>query len=283
MSEEFEYGFCSGSWWNPPINISTTATLADVGVFNETEVKAATRSFEDRVSVSCSSMVYQRTQESDSTLEFILPTCWNQVLNGQADWSPENYSDSDEVLRNFSKGLPLNSAMMMKSSSPKHQPHNQLHLSNNTSFWNTTADVPSQFLTSTFKENAFKRPRIETLSPLPTFKVRKEKLGDRITALQQLVSPFGKTDTASVLSEAVEYIKFLHEQLGVLSTPRMKSGGLTHYQEKSDKSKDSGRLKKDLSSRGLCLVPISSTLSITNETTADLWTPRFAGSYRDEE
>ncbi|KAG2581985.1 hypothetical protein PVAP13_6KG082300 [Panicum virgatum] len=37
-----------------------------------------------------------------------------------------------------------------------------------------------------------KKARTGTPSPLPTFKVRKEKLGDRITALQQLVSPFGK-------------------------------------------------------------------------------------------
>ncbi|KAK9152064.1 hypothetical protein Syun_010373 [Stephania yunnanensis] len=45
-------------------------------------------------------------------------------------------------------------------------------------------------------EPATKKPRVDTPSPLPTFKpclqVRKEKLGDRITALQQLVSPFGK-------------------------------------------------------------------------------------------
>jgi hypothetical protein len=128
----------------------------------------------------------------------------------------------------------------------------------------------------TKKETAFKKPRLETPSPLPTFKVRKEKLGDRITALQQLVSPFGKvreafdgqcalyykqqeclelcinifcakefflfdllllsrsihymqnntilfssrcarvqTDTASVLHETIEYIKFLHDQVGV--------------------------------------------------------------------
>ncbi|CAH2041588.1 unnamed protein product [Thlaspi arvense] len=77
----------------------------------------------------------------------------------------------------------------------------------------------------------FKRPRIETPSPLPTFKVRKEKLGDRVTALQQLVSPFGKTDTASVLHEAIEYIKFLHEQVSVLSTPYMKNGAPIQHQE----------------------------------------------------
>ncbi|RID75611.1 hypothetical protein BRARA_B02646 [Brassica rapa] len=50
-----------------------------------------------------------------------------------------------------------------------------------------------------------KRPGIDTLSPLPRFKVRKEKLGDRITGLQHLVSPF------------VKYLKFLQEQVTVLS------------------------------------------------------------------
>ncbi|VAH08936.1 unnamed protein product [Triticum turgidum subsp. durum] len=66
---------------------------------------------------------------------------------------------------------------------------------------------------------AAKKPRTETPSPMPTFKVRKEKLGDRVTALQQLVSPFGKTDTASVLHEAIGYIKFLHDQVASLSSP----------------------------------------------------------------
>ncbi|OMO64968.1 hypothetical protein COLO4_31665 [Corchorus olitorius] len=182
-----------------------------------------------------------------------------------------------------------------------------LHFSNNTPFWNASAgatainDVKSsflpsqqsQFLAQTFEEKPncptlttktkneevrdsgsvmkkgsceppFKRPRIETPSPLPTFKVRKEKLGDRITALQQLVSPFGKTDTASVLHEAIEYIKFLHDQVNT-----------DHKLKEAEKGP-----KQDLRSRGLCLVPISSTFPVANETTADFWTPTFGGTFR---
>ncbi|KAH9323602.1 hypothetical protein KI387_018241, partial [Taxus chinensis] len=46
---------------------------------------------------------------------------------------------------------------------------------------------------SSTSDTMFKRPRLDTTHcAMPTFKVRKEKLGDRITALQQLVSPFGK-------------------------------------------------------------------------------------------
>ncbi|KAF2314262.1 hypothetical protein GH714_024650 [Hevea brasiliensis] len=131
-------------------------------------------------------------------------------------------------------------------------------------------------------EGATKRPRNETPSPMPAFKVRKEKMGDRITALQQLVSPFGKTDTASVLSEAIEYIKFLHEQVTVLSNPYMKSTGAPmHHQQNSDKSsKDPEGQKQDLRSRGLCLVPVSSTFPVTHETTVDFWTPTFGGTFR---
>uniref|UniRef100_A0A2N9GED3 BHLH domain-containing protein n=1 Tax=Fagus sylvatica TaxID=28930 RepID=A0A2N9GED3_FAGSY len=54
-------------------------------------------------------------------------------------------------------------------------------------------------------------------------KERKEKLGERIVALQQLVSPYGKTDTASVLWEAMEYIRFLHEQVKLLSAPYLQA------------------------------------------------------------
>ncbi|KAL6511799.1 hypothetical protein OROGR_021396 [Orobanche gracilis] len=72
-------------------------------------------------------------------------------------------------------------------------------------------------------ENATKKSRLEGRASCPPFKVRKEKLGDRISALQQLVAPFGKTDTASVLMEAIGYIKFLQDQVETLSVPYMKA------------------------------------------------------------
>ncbi|KAF7802725.1 transcription factor bHLH112-like isoform X2 [Senna tora] len=82
-----------------------------------------------------------------------------------------------------------------------------------------------------------KRPRIE--SPMPTF----------------------KTDTASVLHDAIDYIKYLHEQLSV------KIGeGVNNHQ--------------DLRSQGLCLVPLSNTLPIVNgeNMDAELWTLTYDGS-----
>ncbi|XP_013672355.2 transcription factor bHLH112-like isoform X4 [Brassica napus] len=120
-----------------------------------------------------------------------------------------------------------------------------------------------------YNEPASKKQRVTTPSPLPNFKVRKENLRDQITSLQQLVSPFGKTDTASVLQEAIEYIKFLHDQVTVLSTPYMKQGAPIHQQQQD------GNGNQELRAHGLCLVPISSTFPVANETTADFWTPTF--------
>lgn len=193
---------------------------------------------------------------------------------------------------------------------------NHLHFTNNTPFWNASAPPPamtdarSSFFpplqsqiptapsfdakpknkgevrdlsTATKKSNtetSNKRARNETPSPLPAFKVRKEKMGDRITALQQLVSPFGKTDTASVLSEAIEYIKFLHEQVSALSAPYMKNGAAMQNQQITDKAKDPEGPRQDLRSRGLCLVPVSSTFPVTHETAVDFWTPTFGGTFR---
>ncbi|VFQ83213.1 unnamed protein product [Cuscuta campestris] len=98
-------------------------------------------------------------------------------------------------------------------------------------------------------------------STQPSLKVRKEKLGDRITALHQLVSPFGKTDTASVLSEVIGYVTFLHSQIQALSAPyfgnaaRRSMANIIHQQS----PESGGDVNKDLRSKGLCLVPLSCT------------------------
>ncbi|KAK7857644.1 transcription factor bHLH153 [Quercus suber] len=94
-------------------------------------------------------------------------------------------------------------------------------------------------------------------------KERKEKLGERIVALQQLVSPFGKTDTASVLCDAMEYINFLHDQVKVLSAP--------YLQSNPSKMQELGPYS--LRSRGLCLVPVSCTAGVARSNGADIWAP----------
>ncbi|CAN0872467.1 Transcription factor bHLH110 [Linum grandiflorum] len=107
----------------------------------------------------------------------------------------------------------------------------------------------------------------QTRASCPPFKVRKEKLGDRITALQQLVAPFGKTDTASVLMEAIGYINFLQNQVETLSVPYMKSTRNKPPQSMHFQSAEGGAgevATRDLRSRGLCLVPLSCTSYITN-------------------
>ncbi|KAL1331774.1 transcription factor bHLH112 isoform X2 [Arachis ipaensis] len=178
----------------------------------------------------------------------------NRSMSYSSSSTVNYHHASDEVSLSPITWPKLSSSSSSSSSSlsllppmAKHPDNNNigLHFSNNnnTPFWNASSDAfpfeednkpnspiillnklkSEELCLESVKKNnnvcssppPFKRPRIETPPPLPTFKVRKEKLGDRVTALQQLVSPFGKTDTASVLHEAIEYIKFLHDQVSV--------------------------------------------------------------------
>uniref|UniRef100_I1PFQ1 BHLH domain-containing protein n=1 Tax=Oryza glaberrima TaxID=4538 RepID=I1PFQ1_ORYGL len=115
-------------------------------------------------------------------------------------------------------------------------------------------------------------------------RVRRERLGERIIALQQLVSPFGKSDTASVLHEALGYIRFLHDQVQcqVLSSPylqRLPPSARVPEQERGTPAAEEqppALRPSDLRSRGLCLVPISCTDHVAGAGTghgngADLW------------
>ncbi|KAK8535447.1 hypothetical protein V6N13_081575 [Hibiscus sabdariffa] len=172
-------------------------------------------------------------------------------------------------------------------------------------FSGNKADRSSECNSSTATGGALKKTRVQPSATQSTFKVRKEKLGDRITALHQIVSPFGKTDTASVLLEAIGYIRFLHSQIEALSLPYMargSSGNMRQQQQQSvqgekncifpedsgqllnencmkkrkggpDDQQDSNEVPNDLKSRGLCLVPVSCTIQVGSDNGADYWAP----------
>lgn len=135
-----------------------------------------------------------------------------------------------------------------------------------------------------------KKARVQHSSTQPALKVRKEKLGDRITALHQLVSPFGKTDTASVLSEAIGYIRFLIAQIEGLSSPYLGnvSKSMGHQHSVQDRNclypMEAGQESthpRDLKSKGLCLVPVSCTQHVGNDNNngADYFTPALGGGF----
>ncbi|XP_062189077.1 transcription factor bHLH68-like isoform X2 [Phragmites australis] len=138
--------------------------------------------------------------------------------------------------------ISLGSNMLDFSNSTVPAPELRNHHSDNSSEGNGTASG-----------SAPKKARVQTSSSAQsTLKVRKERLGDRITALQQIVSPFGKTDTASVLQETIGYIRFLLGQI--------------------EDAENGGEGKKDLTSRGLCLVPVSCTSHLPDDNAAsDFW------------
>ncbi|KAM7254500.1 hypothetical protein ACFE04_003880 [Oxalis oulophora] len=141
---------------------------------------------------------------------------------------------------------------------------------NNNTNNNLHADQYSSECNSTATGGATKKARVQTSSQ-PPLKVRKEKLGDRITALHQIVSPFGKTDTASVLLEAIGYIRFLQGQIEALSSPYMGNSSSNIRNQHSDFKQEKA---KDLKSRGLCLVPISCTQVESDVINgADYWAP----------
>ncbi|KAL1559834.1 transcription factor bHLH68-like [Salvia divinorum] len=138
----------------------------------------------------------------------------------------------------------------------------------NLEFTNKSSEVLIKRKTSGAAKKSKMNP---TTSAQSGIKVRKEKLGDRITALHQLVSPFGKTDTASVLMEAIGYIRFLQRQIEALSLPYLATGSGNITQSQPQPHKCEEEAKKDLKSRGLCLVPY-----FGSENGSDYWAPCFA-------
>ncbi|CAA7029769.1 unnamed protein product [Microthlaspi erraticum] len=236
------------------------------------------------------------SQDQDHGQGFLSTTTSPYLLNPACS-SSSSTSSSSSLLRTFYDPEPSPYNLVSTTScsindpqlswahntNPHHQaPYGLINnFSNNTNsrpFWSSSSTTN---LNSMTPNNFLTTPQIISTRLEDKTKVRKENLRDQITSLQQLVSPFGKTDTASVLQEAIEYIKFLHDQVTVLSTPYMKQGASIQQQQQqiSGKSKNQdGNENQELRAHGLCLVPISSTFPVANETTADFWTPTFGGN-----
>eukprot|EP01018_Ginkgo_biloba_P029950 Gb_40387 [translate_table: standard] len=203
-------------------------------------------------------------------------------IAGEDNIYPSRWQSSSTI----TFGSSFNKSMLdFHASKPllRHQSQNSQHRAMGNEARDSNNDIKKRSTESTSHDTIFKRPRLESTPSLSSFKVQapKVKLGDRITALQQLVSPFGKTDTASVLLEAIGYIKYLQDQVQVLSTPYMKTGGGQGDHKcwgGSDQKKDSKEPKQDLKSRGLCLVPLSCTLHVSIDNSSDYWTPSVGGS-----
>ncbi|XP_057416308.1 transcription factor bHLH153 isoform X3 [Lotus japonicus] len=87
------------------------------------------------------------------------------------------------------------------------------------------------------------------------------------------LSMSSKTDTSSVLNEAMEYIGFLHKQVKLLSAPYLESSPATMME---------GIEPCSLRNRGLCLVPVSITMGVAESNGADIWAPIKTTSPKSE-
>lgn len=174
-----------------------------------------------------------------------------------------NYDDEDRS-RPFEERM--SSAYFYVQHSSNHNPSNN---SNKTSTFRKEVTSATKDQKSIPNHEVAKKARVTSQSSCPTLKVRKEKLGDRIAALHRLVSPFGKTDTATVLTEAIGYIHFLQDQIQSLSMSYLKSsrskscrmtrGELMSMKEHKYEEQRPTMQLQDLRSRGLCLAPVAFT------------------------
>ncbi|KAG7557702.1 Myc-type basic helix-loop-helix (bHLH) domain [Arabidopsis suecica] len=235
MTEEFEIaGISTGAWWSSPTNTATVFSGYSLPRSTEISLDVTNfgwQNFDNKINNPNDGFINMHNSFFEGLFdpnEQLLPDSWPKITVPNA---------KSELLESFPF---LDNMFLIDTEAESFLDH---EIRNHNSKEQTTQDCKNftskgSERTEELEENSdeysprlLKRQRLETLSPLPSFKVRKEKLGDRITALQQLVSPFGKTDTASVLNEAVEYIKFLQEQVTVLSNPDQNTIGSVQQQQ----------------------------------------------------
>ncbi|CAL9151475.1 unnamed protein product [Musa hybrid cultivar] len=135
-------------------------------------------------------------------------------------------------------------------------------------------------------------------------RLRRERIAERMKALQELVPNANKTDKASMLDEIIDYVKFLQLQVKVLSMSRLggaaavaplvadmasegQSGAgrdgandgaagssdsltVTEHQVAKMMEEDMGSAMQYLQGKGLCLMPISLASAISSATAGHL-------------
>ncbi|XP_047050181.1 bHLH transcription factor RHL1-like [Lolium rigidum] len=121
-------------------------------------------------------------------------------------------------------------------------------------------------------------------------RLRRERIAERMKALQELVPNANKADKASMLDEIIDYVKFLQLQVKVLSMSRLGgaaagrgggpaagSEGLTVTEQQVAKlmEDDMGAAMQYLQGKGLCLMPIS-LASVISSATCQLRPPAAA-------
>ncbi|WVZ73302.1 hypothetical protein U9M48_021627 [Paspalum notatum var. saurae] len=148
-------------------------------------------------------------------------------------------------------------------------------------------------------------------------RLRRERIAERMKALQELVPNANKTDKASMLDEIIDYVKFLQLQVKVLSMSRLggaaainpmvgnmssegngngncasdngngdasngENGGgslqVTEQQVARMMEEDMGTAMQYLQGKGLCLMPISLASAISSATSSSLLSRPSIGS-----
>ncbi|RRT79892.1 hypothetical protein B296_00010342 [Ensete ventricosum] len=153
----------------------------------------------------------------------------------------------------------------------------EIHASKSTWSQVLPALSPNSCITTSFSTNVLTTfsSKADQL-PETSSEVRKEKLGERITALHQIISPFGKLVYDVKGNQPPPLIactlSFVPGQMQILNENGMKKSG-EQDQECNDER------KKDLRSRGLCLVPVAFMMHVGSGNGADLWAPALGGGF----
>lgn len=118
----------------------------------------------------------------------------------------------------------------LPSPSPPPQPQLQLHHhQNQQAFQGQGGGAPASMATTLQPPSI--RPRVRARRGQATDphsiaeRLRRERIAERMKALQELVPSINKTDRAAMLDEIVDYVKFLRLQVKVLSMSRLGGAG----------------------------------------------------------